>query len=382
MPAGKAEGRMRWHWGVLAIAVLGVGAAQARPASREVAFVSNAEGATVSLVDVGARRVLGEIDVNPAKARQTQATPNFAQDSDVSQDGRTLYVSRGYMGDVAAFDIASGKLIWRTAVDPARADHMTLSRDGRSLVVSAYTRNLALRLDAATGAITGQVATGVSPHDNQVTKDGRWLFNSSIGRVGVPVQTQAAAGSSGASAYQLTIADAQTLKVKDRIAFDKGIRPWRFTPDEKGLYAQLSNEHAVIAYDLGARKVIRRLDLPIAPGVTPADWVFDAPHHGLALSADGKALCLAGRASDYAAIVRAPELTLVATVPVGDAPGWAELADSDRVCLIANTRSDDLSFVSIAERKEVTRLHVGDGPKHITVARVPASVLAAYGKAR
>ena len=347
------------------------GAAQAQ-AAREIAFVANAEGGTVGLVDVAARTELGRIDVNPDRAKQTQSTPNYAQDTDVSPDGRTLYVSRGYLGDVAAFDIATGKLIWRTTVDPARSDHMTLTRDGRVLFVSAYTRNLALRLDAKTGAITGQVATGVSPHDNQVTKDGRWLFNSSIGNVGLPI----AEGAPGASPYRLTIADTRTLKVKDSIVFDKGIRPWRFTPDETGIYAQLSNEHAVIAYDLKARKLVRRLPLPIRPGVTSADWVFDAPHHGLSLSEDGKTICIAGRASDYAALVRAPELTLIATVPVGDSPGWAELADHDRLCLIANTRSDDLSIVSVAERKELIRLKMGDGPKHITVARVPAAVLA------
>ena len=100
----------------------------------------------------------------------------------------------------------------------------------------------------------------------------------------------------------------------------------------------------------------RRLDLPIKPGVTVKDWDFEAPFHGLALTDDGATLCLAGRASDYAALVRAADLTLIATVPVGDGPGWAETADDGRVCLIANTRSDDLSFVSIADRKEVLRL--------------------------
>jgi hypothetical protein len=370
---------MRWLGAVLTAVLVGAGAAQAQSGSREIAFVANAEGGTVSLVDVAAQKVLGEIDVNPAKTKTALGgTPNYAQDTDVSPGGRTLYVSRGYMGDVAAFDIASGKLKWRTAVDPARSDHMTLTKDGRQLFVSAYTQNRARRLDTATGQITGEVATGVSPHDNQVTKDGRRLFNSSIGNVGLPVDTRGGAGAAGESPYRLTIADARTLEVKDRIPFDKGIRPWRFTPDEKGLYAQLSNEHAVIAYDLGARKIVRRLDLPIAPGVTSADWVFDAPHHGLALSEDGRTLCLAGRASDYAALVRAPELTLIATVKVGDSPGWAELADHDRVCLIANTRSDDLSFVSVAGRRELARLKVGDGPKHITVAKVPAAVLDAF----
>ena len=121
----------------------------------------------------------------------------------------------------------------------------------------------------------------------------------------------------------------------------------------------------------------RRLDLPMKAGITVKDWDFEAPFHGLALTDDGATLCLAGRASDYAALVRASDLTLIATVPVGDGPGWAETADGGRVCLIANTRSDDLSVVSIADRKEMLRLPIGNGPKHITVARVPASVVAA-----
>jgi len=77
-----------------------------------------------------------------------------------------------------------------------------------------------------------------------------------------------------------------------------------------------------------------------------------------------------------------PELTLIATVQVGDGPGWAELADHDRVCLIANTRSDDVSFVSVAEHKELARLKVGDGPKHINVTPIPLAVLEAFKAAR
>jgi hypothetical protein len=39
--------------------------------------------------------------------------------------------------------------------------------------------------------------------------------------------------------------------------------------------------------------------------------------------------------------------------------------------------SDDLSLISILERKEIGRLPMGNGPKHITVARLPMSVIAA-----
>ena len=355
-----------------------------QPPSIEIALVANAQAGTVALVDVASRSVLGTIDVNPARVKsEGPGAPNYAQDTDVSPDGRTLYVSRGYLGDVAAFDIASGRLLWRRSLDTGRADHMTLTRDGRSLFVSALLDNRVYKVETATGQVTGHLVTGVYPHDNKVSRDGRRLYNTSIGPINSLPRKAGATPLSETPGYpfQLTIADVSTLKIVDRIRLDKPFRPWQFTPDEKRIYAQLSNEHTVVAYNLAARKVVRRLDLPVKPGVTVADWDFEAPHHGLALTPDGRTLCLAGRASDYAALVRASDLTLIATIPVGDAPGWAEIADKGRVCLIANTRSDDLSIISIPERAEIVRLPIGDGPKHITVARIPASVVAAF-KAR
>jgi len=351
----------------------------------EIAFVANSQAGTVALVNVAARAVVGTIDINPAQVKsQGPGAPNYAQDTDVSPDGRTLYVSRGYVGDVAAFDITSGRMLWTRQLNTGRADHMTLTADGRTLFVSAMLDNRVYRIATATGEITGHLVTGVYPHDNKVSRDGRRLYNTSIGALKSLPRPAGAAPltEKPGSAFQLTVADAATLAITDRITLDNAIRPWQFTPDEKGIYAQLSNEHAVVAFDLTTKTITRRLDLPVKPGVTAADFDFEAPHHGLALTDDGRTLCLAGRASDYAALVRAPELTLIATIPVGDAPGWAETADGGRVCLIANTRSDDLSIISIADRTEILRLPIGDGPKHITVTRIPASVVAAVKSRR
>ena len=44
--------------------------------------------------------------------------------------------------------------------------------------------------------------------------------------------------------------------------------------------------HVVVAYDLAEKKVTRAR-LPVKPGITKADWDFDAPQHGLALTRDG-----------------------------------------------------------------------------------------------
>src|SRR5262245_56608431 len=115
-----------------------LGMPQSPQPSVEIAFVANAEAATVALVDVASRSIIGNVDVNPARVKsEGPGAPNYAQDTDISPDGRTLYVSRGYVGDVAAFDIASGRLLWNRSLNTGRSDHMTLSRDGRTLFVSA-----------------------------------------------------------------------------------------------------------------------------------------------------------------------------------------------------------------------------------------------------
>jgi DNA-binding beta-propeller fold protein YncE len=351
----------------------------------EVAVVANAEAGTVVLLDVAARTILGTIDVNPAGAKSVgPGAPNFAQDTDVSPDGRTLYVSRGYLGDVAAFDLAGGRLRWERPLNTLRADHMTLTPDGRFLLVSALVDDRVYRIDTSTGALAGHFVTGVYPHDTKVSADGRRVYNSSLGLLAAMPRPAGSppAGDAAGFPMQLTIADVDTLNVRERVRLEYAFRPWEFTPDESALYAQLSNQHAVVAYDLRTRKELRRLELPVAPGVTPKDWDFEAPHHGLALTPDGRTLCLAARASDYAALVRAPDLTLLATIPVGDAPGWAEVAEDGRTCLLANARSDDLSIVSIDGRRETARLPIGDGPKHITVTRLPAAITAAMAARR
>jgi len=356
-------------------------AAAASPPQIEVALLANAEGGTVALLDVAARKIVASIDTNPDKVVvKRPGTPNYAQDTDVSPDGRTLYVSRGYLGDVAAFDIASGKQLWRRALDTVRADHMTITPDGRWLFVSVLVGNRVDRIDAKSGVVTGSFISGAYPHDNQITADGRQVINSSLGDMSVPVASRdnvAAPNAKSGYAYQLTVADIESLTVTDRVRMPVGIRPWHMKPGGGEFYAQTSNSHSVIAFSFPQGKELRRIDLPIANGVVEADYDFESPHHGLAMSRDGSTLCLAGRASDYAALVKAPELKLIATIPVGDAPGWSALADQDRVCIVVNTRDDTVSIISVAEKKEVVRLPAGNGPKHITVANIPAEVLAA-----
>jgi YVTN family beta-propeller protein len=62
-------------------------------------------------------------------------------------------------------------------------------------------------------------------------------------------------------------------------------------------------------------------------------------------------------------------------VDVGDRPSWAVIGPRDEHCFVANTGDGTLSVVSIAQQREVARVPVGLGPKHLEVGEVPFSVL-------
>src|SRR4029450_5898833 len=145
------------------------------------------------------------------------------------------------VGDVAAFDLATGKMLWATQLNTGRADHMAVSHDGRYLFVSAMLDNSVYRMATANGAPSGHIVTGVYPHDNKISRDGARLYNTSIGPLAnMPRAANAPPLTETPGApFQITIADAKTFQILEKISTPQAIRPWQFAPDEKGIYAQL-----------------------------------------------------------------------------------------------------------------------------------------------
>lgn len=371
------------------IASCNQGSSDSAGGTMDVMFTANAEDGTISLIDAQTLRVVRTLNIIPdgAEADPTEnpvqgtvgqsiteaaGGENLAQDLDISPDGRTLYVSRGHRGDVAAFDLASMEMLWKQPVTGLRADHMTISKDGSTLYVSDLTVDMIQILDAATGAITGSLATGQWPHDSHISADGQRLFNASIGNIISPIEVRDAQRLAGQTPYQITVFDLASGERIRSYDFDAGIRPFVLADNDTIAYAQRSLWSGVFEYDLESGTILRELELPVAEGTGEEDFDFEAPHHGLALTDDESTLCLAGRISDYAAIVDTATMSLQATIATGDAPSWATNSPDGRYCFIANNRSDDVSVISYDSLTEVARIAVGDGPKFFEAATVPA----------
>ncbi|OLE29260.1 MAG: hypothetical protein AUG44_04975, partial [Actinobacteria bacterium 13_1_20CM_3_71_11] len=250
---------------------------QAATGLRDVVLVGNSVSGSVSFLDGHTFANLGSFNVIPdlaqrlaamnpveraayAIVRQQEGGDRFADDVYLSPDGRTLYVSRGNLDDVVAFDLAGRTMRWRHQVAGFKADHAALSPDGTRLIVSATTVARAEVLDTATGALVASVATGTYPHANDYSADGSRIYNSSIGITALPRVLDFAKGDK-----LVTVIDAHTFAVLRTYRFAEGIRPAVFTPDGTTMYAQLSYLNGFVEYNLVTGRITRTVPMPFSP---------------------------------------------------------------------------------------------------------------------
>jgi len=372
---------------------------------RDVLLVGNSVSGSVSFIDGHTFKSLGSINVIPdlqARLAEIAADPirslaystikqhqtlkhfepsggdRYVDDVFVSPEGTELYVSRSNLGDVAAFDLtaASHRMLWRTRVDGFKADHATLSPDGKRLVVSATTANVADVLDAQTGAKVGSFSTGTYPHQNDYSASGLHIYNGSIGDVSLPQAQDAQKG-----VRQLTVADAQTLKVIRTYPFMEGIRPSIVSDDEKTMYCHYSYLNGLLKFDLTSGAIVQTLTEPfsafaMANYPTPDDYPHDSAHHGLAMSGDGTKLCDAGTIDNPVSIVSVQSLTVEMAIDTGMIPYWATTSADGGYCFVSLSGDGTVSVVDYAKRREVTRTPVGLFPQRSRLGKVPGNALA------
>jgi len=356
---------------------------------RDVLLVGNSGDGTVDVFDAHSFQRLDAINAipdgnTPRDPIQALAYPtlvsregiDYVQDIALSPDGRVLYVSRGYLGDVAAFDMRTHAMLWRVEVNSLRADHLALSPDGSRLYVSALTSDAVEAIDTRAGRIVGAGAAGDWPHTIGFSPDGRTLYSGSLGvqlldgAAGQPPPTD--------GRHWLAALDPSTLRIERACELGAGIRPFTLTPRGDVAYLQLSYYNGVVAYDPLHCRTLARLDLPYSDAarrLSPQQYPNEAAQHGIALSADGRWLCSAGTIDDYAALISLPAFRLATTIAVGQEPGWAVNSPDGRYCFVSSrgARANTVSAISYASQREVARFATGKHPQVELSARIPAS---------
>ncbi|MGW2712285.1 YncE family protein [Streptomyces sp. NPDC004457] len=381
-------------------------ASSAAPAGlREVLFVGNNWDGTADVIrssgdfakigrinvipDKAAR--MAEINADPIKWIYFQAIRNsvgeghdqFADDMYSTPDGRSVVVSRPSFADVVSLDLATGKVNWRFPVAGYRADHMAVSPDGTRVAVSASTANTVHVLDIDTGRQLGSFATGDKPHENIFTKDGKYIWNMSIGDVNTDLDTPGWDWTKGDR--HITVVDATTYKqvkvidMRQRLDafglkdFSDAVRPAVFSADESKLYFQVSFFNGFLEYDVATDKITRMKTLPKNPATSEdrTTWVNDSRHHGISMNPEGTKLCVAGTMDDYATVVDRASLQEGPLVTTSK-PYWATVSGDGKDCIVSESGADQVTAIDFATGRKVTSVPVGDHPQRVRLGHVQA----------
>jgi len=305
----------------------------------------------------------------------------FVDDMYTTPDGSALVASRPSFADVVSLDIATGQVKWRFAVSGYRSDHMAVSPDGTKVAVSASTSNTVHVLDINTGRQVGSFKTGDKPHENIFSKDGRFLWNMSIGEVNNNFDDPSLDFLKGDR--HITIADlsnfsTRTIDMRSRLDaagrsdLSDAVRPAVFTPDERTLYFQVSFFNGFAEYDVASDRVTRVKTLPKNPATSEdrTTWVNDSRHHGLAMSPSGSKLCVAGTMDDYVTIVDRATLNQGPLVTASK-PYWATVSGDGRSCVISESGADVVSAIDFTTGRKVATVAVGDHPQRVRIGQVP-----------
>jgi len=380
------------------------GPAAAAPALREVMFVGNNWEGTVDVIESsGTYQKLGRINVIPDRAQRLaeiylnpiklvyflgirngpgEGHDQLVDDMYTTPDGSALVASRPSFADVVSIDVNTGAIRWRFPVSGYRADHMAVSPDGTRVAVSASTSNTVHVLNIATGQQVGSFATGDKPHENVFSRDGRFLWNMSIGEVNTDLDDPFWDWTKGDR--HITVVDAttfQTVRTIDmrtrlnafgRSDLSNAVRPAVFSPDESKLYFQVSFFNGVVEYDVAGDRITRVKTLPKNPATSDdrTTYVNDSRHHGLSMSPDGSKLCVAGTMDDYVTVVNRATLQEGALVTASK-PYWATVSGDGRDCVISESGADRVSAISFGTGQRVATVAVGDHPQRVRVGHVP-----------
>ncbi|MEV5383901.1 YncE family protein [Streptomyces sp. NPDC052721] len=381
-------------------------ASSAAPAGlREVLFVGNNWDGTADVIrssgdfaKIGRINVIpdkdarmAEINADPIKWIYFQAIRNsvgeghdqFADDMYSTPDGRSVVVSRPSFADVVSLDLATGKVNWRFPVSGYRADHMAVSPDGTRVAVSASTANTVHVLDIDTGKQLGSFATGDKPHENIFTKDGKYIWNMSIGDVNTDLDSPGWDWSKGDR--HITVVDATTYKqvkvidMRQRLDafglkdFSDAVRPAVFSADESKLYFQVSFFNGFLEYDVATDKITRMKTLPKNPATSEdrTTWVNDSRHHGISMNPGGTKLCVAGTMDDYATVVDRASLQEGPLVTTSK-PYWATVSGDGKDCIVSESGADQVTAIDFATGRKVTSVPVGDHPQRVRLGHVQA----------
>ncbi|HWE44015.1 MAG TPA: cytochrome D1 domain-containing protein [Gemmatimonadaceae bacterium] len=315
-------------------------AAAQRSGRAPLAFVSNEASHDISVVDLGARRVVATIPVG-GRARGVQAAPG----------GRVVYVAvsddsptvESSADAIVAIDVATLRVTGRieAGTDP---EQLAVSTDGRRIFAANEDAGTATVIDLRTRKTLSSAVVGIEPEGVAASPDGRWVY--------VTAETS----------NSVSMVDARTAKVVGNVLVDVRPRAVAFSPDSRRAYVTAEIGGSLTALDTRRHVVAATVALEENAG-KPV---------GVVVSRDGTRVFVANGARGTVSVVDAASLRVVQSIKVGSRPWGLALSPDGALLVTADGMSDQISIVDARTLKVVGRVAVGQRPWGVAIVAAGA----------
>jgi YVTN family beta-propeller protein len=319
-------------------------AAQAGQEPVRKLYVDNTAGDSVSVIDLGSRRVTHDIHVG-----------RHPHGLGVSPDRRRLYVSVEDTHVVAVIDTVTDQVI-RTIPTSGRPNQLAVTPNGRFIYVAIADRDVADVIDTQTDRVVQSVAIGRFPHNCYCPPGSKHVYVTSVNDRRV---------------REFDFSHGHRLV--QTVTFDGNVRPLCVTRDEKRLFVALEGLHGFAWADLMTGREVEQIRRPLPPPERRSKFAY-MNTHGLELTPDNRELWVTSFIGNGLMVydITGSQPVYVTTVDVGDAPNWLTFSPDGRFAYSANAGSNSVSIVDVAARKAVAEVKVGAVPKRLLEVWVPA----------
>ena len=211
------------------------------------------------------------------------------------------------------------------------------------------------RIDLATGRVM-TLPVPVTPHNVQISRDGRRLFavGSMAGQMKMAAPTAAPGSDAHAAARKsggLLIFDATATNAASAALVVVGRAPAHVIVDARGERAYVSNaeDNTVSVVDAVRGLVVGNISTAASP-------------HGLRMSPDGREIYVAATKGNAVSVIDVATSKAVATIPVGKAPVQVGFTPDGTRVYVSLRDDNAVAVVDTRTRRLITTIPVGRSP--------------------
>ena len=272
------------------------------------------------------------------------ATSRRPRDMHFTADHSQIFVACGDDDAIDIIDVDTLEVIDSIPTGPS-PEVFAFSADGKAVYVSDEENSQLEAIDIASRTSVMRVATGAEPEGVLVTEDGKTVYVTSE------------------VADMVHVVDVASGIVTKNIVV--GTRPRRFilTPDGKELWVSCELSSEIYIIDRTSNEIIGDPLVFVPPGlrseeVTPV---------GMAITRDGSKVLLSLGRANHIAILDTTSRQVLQYVLVGSRAWSVDLSGDEKIAIVANGLSDDITVVDMTSMQPVTSIPVGRVPHTVLI---------------